>query len=51
MYEGKFLEAILVSFPKYSTRFSNVLLIAVNPVTSIPVYDTTVVLYGVPVLR
>ena len=41
---------LFVSFPICSGGFSNVFLIAVKPVTSIPVYYTTSALYGVFVL-
>ena len=36
MYRRRYCKVFFLSFPKCSSRFSNVLLIAVNPVTSIP---------------
>ena len=50
MYRGGCFEVPLVSFSKCSGRFSNVLLITVNHVTSRPVYYITFVLCGVFVL-
>ena len=46
MYGGEFL----VFFPKCSSRFSDVLFITANPVTSVLVYNNIFVLYGVLVL-
>ena len=41
MYKRGCFKVFLVSFLKCSSRFSNVLFIAVNPGTSIPAYNTT----------